>query len=233
MPGGLLIVVADDYGRAPAYDAGILEAARAQAVDAVSVIVTGGCDSAALLATGAAHGLHLRLTDAEMLDQPAAVVALGEQVDRFERLFGAPPAHLDGHRHCHAVPAVAAGIAREAARLGIPLRSVSRSHRKTLRALGVATSDRLVGRFSEREPVVPVTLLPLVEGEGEAPPGVTEWMVHPGHSDPSVGSRYDAGREEDLRALLELARRSDIAARRTTHAGAFSLRSPHARGRPR
>ena len=224
MPGGLLIVVADDYGRAPAYDAGILEAARARAVDAVSVIVTGSCDSAALLATGIAHGLHLRLTEAETVDQPAAVAALREQIERFERLFGVPPAHLDGHRHCHAVPSVATGIAREAARLGMPLRSVSTSHRKTLRALGVATADRLVGRFSEREPVVPVALRPLVEGRGEAPPGITEWMVHPGHSDPAVSSRYDLGREEDLRVLLELGRRPDIAALRRTHAGVQHVR---------
>ena len=224
MPGGLLIVVADDYGRAPAYDAGILEAARAHAVDAVSVIVTGDVDPVPLAGAGVACGLHLTLTDAEAATQPAAVAALQEQLERFERLFGRPAAHLDGHRHCHAVPSVATGIAREAARLGMPLRSVSTSHRKTLRALAVATADRLVGRFSEREPVVPVALRPLVEGRGEAPPGITEWMVHPGHSDPAVSSRYDLGREEDLRVLLELGRRPDIAALRRTHAGV-----PHVR----
>ena len=37
-----LIISADDYGYSPAYDEGILEAAEAEAIDAVSVLVRRG-----------------------------------------------------------------------------------------------------------------------------------------------------------------------------------------------
>jgi hypothetical protein len=48
--------------------------------------------------------------------------------------------------------------------------------------------------------------------EGRHLPGLTEWMVHPGHS--GGGSSYDRGREEDLKLLLELATRPGWGARR-------------------
>jgi hypothetical protein len=35
--------------------------------------------------------------------------------------------------------------------------------------------------------------------------GVLEWVVHPGRAARDRRSSYDAGREEDLRVLLELA----------------------------
>ena len=85
-----------------------------------------------------------------------------------------------------------------AAGLDLPVRSISAEHRRLLRAAGVTTQDLLVGRYSEDDAVIPPEL-------SDSPRGVRsiEWMVHPGHPDPSSGSDYDRGREEDLRALLE------------------------------
>jgi hypothetical protein len=57
------------------------------------------------------------------------------------------------------------------------------------------------------------------------PGGVTEWIVHPGHRDPAAGSSYDAGREEDLRLLLELGDREKWRSRgveRRSHADALA-----------
>jgi chitin disaccharide deacetylase len=226
-----LIVVADDYGRWPTYDAGIAAAAAAGAIDAVSAMVLRDPDPDPVLATGVGVGLHLELAApgaggatkrrAAAADSEAAVAALREQVERFAAIFGRTPAHLDGHHHCHAAPGLAAALVREAAALALPTRSVSAGHRRALRELGVPTPDRLVGRLREDEPALPPELRALVEGGGAAPPGVTEWMVHPGHPDAEAGSAYDAGREEDLRLVLRLAGSPDLRALRAPHARAL------------
>jgi chitin disaccharide deacetylase len=136
-------------------------------------------------------------------------------------LFERAPAFVDGHRHCHAAPGLGAAIGRACAGRGLPLRSVSRNHRRTLRCLGVATPDRLIGRLHEDEPLPPLEIAAWLE-TGSGPPGVTEWMVHPGHADPASGSSYDAGRAEDLGLVLRLAHEPALVQARTTHAAALT-----------
>ena len=60
-----------------------------------------------------------------------------------------------------------------------------------------------------------------MEGEGELPRGITEWMVHPGHPDPESGSGYDQAREEDLDLLLSLCLLPALKSARLTHAAAL------------
>jgi predicted glycoside hydrolase/deacetylase ChbG (UPF0249 family) len=190
-------VVADDYGYAPGYDEGILETTRAGALDAVSVMVLRDPDPEPLLESGVQVGLHL---------EPLPETPLDEQLERYEELFARAPAHIDGHHHCHAArgrPALT--VARAGRRLGARVRSVSPRHRRLLRCLGVRTQDRLVGRLTEDEPALPAELANALRGE-PLPNGLTEWMVHPGRRSPDSGSSYDAGREEDLRLLIEVAR---------------------------
>lgn len=231
MPGDqALIITADDYGYGARYDEGILEAATAEAVDSVSVMVTRErFDPDPLLATGVETGLHLELpaeltagdraTPAEL---EAALGALREQLEALESVLGRPPAYLDGHKHCHAHAGLATGIAREARERGLPVRGADPEHRRTLRREGVATPDRLIGRYSEEpEGALPVELRPVVDGEGGLPPGITEWMVHPGHPDPRSGSGYDQAREEDLDLLLSLCLLPAMRGARLTHAAAL------------
>jgi predicted glycoside hydrolase/deacetylase ChbG (UPF0249 family) len=227
-PAGCVIVTADDYGYGAPVDRGILEAARAGAVDAVSAMVERDCDPEALLEARVEVGLHLELPGAPEpggaragpRERAAAVAAAGAQIERFRSLFGREPAYLDGHRHCHAAPGLGAAIGHVAAERGLAVRSVGAAHRRTLRCLGVRTPDRLVGRLVENEEAVPAELRPLLGG-GNPPPGVTEWMVHPGYRNPAGGSRYDAGREEDLRLLLELTACPGVVRARATHAEAL------------
>jgi predicted glycoside hydrolase/deacetylase ChbG (UPF0249 family) len=224
-----LIITADDYGYAAAYDRGILEVAGAGAIDAASAMVLRqGLEPEPLLATGVEIGLHLEL-DVESDgghgtgEDDRVLGELRRQLERFEELFGQGPAHLDGHHHCHARPGVAVAIAREAGRLHLPVRSIHAQHRARLRRHGAPTPDRLVGRFSEEaEAALPEELRPATEGEGPLPPGVTEWMVHPGHSDPGSGSGYDVAREEDLDLLLGLGLDPALSAARLTHAAALA-----------
>jgi predicted glycoside hydrolase/deacetylase ChbG (UPF0249 family) len=215
-----LFVVADDYGYAECYDAGILEATRAGAVDAVSALVDRGADPAPLL--GAADesaidlGLHLALDQA----RPART-QLDEQLEEFERVFGRPATYLDGHKHCHAAPRVAEAIADRAAVIGLAVRSVDPSHRRLLRIRGVTTPDLLVGRTSEDETALPDEIAAILDGDRA--PGVIEWMTHPGRS--GGPSSYDAGRKEDLETLLRLGDRSRWAERGVTRVAPSSLRA--------
>jgi chitin disaccharide deacetylase len=223
----LLIVTADDYGYAPEYDRGILEAAAAGAVDAVSAFAgpVRVPDPAPLLETGVEIGLHLdgfplALTGGERELELMRGHVAGE-LERFEQLFGVPPAHVDGHRHCHAGTSQTEAVAEFARERRLPVRGTSEVHRQRLRDLGVITEDHLIGRVDEADPALPAEL---DEGRRLAD-GVTEWMVHPGHADPASGSGYDAGREEDLRLVLMLGDREAWAARgieRRTHAEALT-----------
>jgi predicted glycoside hydrolase/deacetylase ChbG (UPF0249 family) len=198
-----LIVTADDYGYSSRYDEGVLRAARAMAIDAVSAMVLReACEPAPLLESGVEVGLHVELPPgidvAEAADQPR------RQLEAFERLFGRPPDHLDGHRHCHAAEPLAEAVVAIALEIGVRVRSVSRAHREWLQGRGVATADRLIGRYEEVEPAVPIEIARVEAGE-TPPNGLTEWMTHPGLADPGTGSSFDAGREDDLGVLLRLA----------------------------
>jgi predicted glycoside hydrolase/deacetylase ChbG (UPF0249 family) len=207
-PEPVLIVVADDYGYARGYNRGILEAAEAGALDGVSAMVgRSRCEAGPLLETGAEIGLHLEL--------PGAPVA--EQAERFEELFGRPPAYLDGHKHCHAGAAAAQEVIEIATRLGVPVRSVDAAHRERLRRAGVATPDRLIGRLDPSEPALPAEL---AQGR-QLPAGVTEWMVHPGRPDPEAGSSYDGARREDLDLVLRVGPLLARDGRRATHGTAL------------
>jgi len=212
-----LIISADDYGYAPAYDQGILEAARAGAVDAVSIMVgRGPIDAASLLATGVELGIHLELA------RGSSRADAERQLQEFESALGRPPAFLDGHHHCHAAPGIAGVIGQLAAEHRLIARSVDGSHRRLLRRLGVPTPELLVGRLREDEPAMPPELESVMTGEGPPAAGVVEWMVHPGHTDRATGSAYDAGREQDLRLLLDLLDAGPLRSLRSTHASALA-----------
>jgi predicted glycoside hydrolase/deacetylase ChbG (UPF0249 family) len=222
-----LVIAADDYGYRLAYNRGILEAASAGAVDAVSAMVEREfCDPAPLLESGVEVGLHLELpgvlrrSRAGPGEREVAVEMLRAQLAAFEAAFGRPAAYLDGHHHCHAADGLAAAIARVAAERGLPMRSVNDRHRGLLRELGILTPDRLVGRLEPSQPALPELIEQVIGGSAAPPRGLTEWMVHPGHRDPEGVSSFDAAREEDLALLLELAPKLGAAFTRSRHAGA-------------
>jgi predicted glycoside hydrolase/deacetylase ChbG (UPF0249 family) len=200
-----LIITADDWGYSPRYNEGILEAARVGAVDAVSaMVIRSWCDPAPLLACDVEVGLHLELPpDSE---QATARQEPRLQAELFETAFGRPPAHIDGHHHCHAVPPLADGAEELAAELGVRVRGVSAAHRDRLRGKGIETPDRLVGRIEPSEPALPAEISSVLE-HGNLPYGLTEWIVHPGRPDAERGSAYDSAREEDLAVLLSIGER--------------------------
>jgi predicted glycoside hydrolase/deacetylase ChbG (UPF0249 family) len=200
-----LLITADDYGYSRRYDEGILRAAGIRAIDAAGAMVLRDPDPGPLLATGIEIGLHVEVPAEAPGSASAAERLLGEQLRRFEQLFGRPPDYLDGHHQRHAEPPLQAAVAALGAELGLRVRSVDPAHRKALRDAGAVTPDRLIGRSRPEGPLVPLQIA-AVEGGGAPPSGLTEWMVHPGLPDPSSGSSYDAARQEDLDEVLRLAR---------------------------
>ena len=192
--GDRLLITADDYGYSPAYNRGILEAGGAGAIDAAgAMVLRRWCEPGPLLATGVDPGLHLERGE-----------TVGAQLERFERSFGRPPAYLDGHHHCHADPELEPDVIAAARRLEVRVRAIDEGQRRRLRAAGIATPDRLVGRLAPGEAPLPPEVARVEHGEA-ALPGLTEWMVHPGRLDPDSGSAYDAEREQDLDLVLRLA----------------------------
>jgi predicted glycoside hydrolase/deacetylase ChbG (UPF0249 family) len=198
-----LVVTADDYGYSLRYNEGILRAAAAGGIDAASAMVLRGvCAPEPLLESGVEVGLHIeRPTD---VDDEIAATEPRRQLGLFANIFRRPPAYLDGHHHCHASEGMAAEVEAIALELGIRVRSVSGEHRDRLRELGIETPEHLIGRYEESRPPVPAEV-EAVAGSREPPPGLTEWMTHPGLSDPDAGSSFDGGREDDLAVALRFA----------------------------
>lgn len=216
---GQLIVTADDWGYSERYNDGILEAVRAHAVDAVGVLVLrSACDPAPLGEAKVEVGLHIDVPKGAR--KAELLVAPHRQAEAFECAFASPPAYVDGHLHCHAAPPLAAVVEELALELRVPVRAIDADHHRRLRERGIACADRLIGRLDDRDPAIPDLIATALE-EGELPSGTTEWVVHPGHLDPSAGSSYDAGREQDLALLLDLAANATLAAARTTHRAAL------------
>ena len=150
----VLIVNADDFGRSPGVNAGIVRAHEEGIVTSATLMVRWP-DAAAAAAYGRdgdlAVGLHLDLgewayRDGEWRelyvvvdDRDAAAVEaeVAAQLDRFEELMGRPPTHLDSHQHVHREgPASesAAGGGRAARGAGAVVRSGDRLQRRLLRA---------------------------------------------------------------------------------------------------
>jgi predicted glycoside hydrolase/deacetylase ChbG (UPF0249 family) len=193
-----LVVNADDLGYDPEIDRGILEAHASGLVTSTTAMVETPFSAAALRAAPAslAVGLHAVLDPA--LDGRAAEAALRGQLARFSDLRGAPPTHLDSHKHAHARPAIRDAFAAVAAPLGLPVRAIDPPMRDALRAAGVRAADAFLGDAARRPAWTLEALLAALAAVGE---GVSELMAHPGYPPSHARTSFGADREIELRAL--------------------------------
>ena len=190
-----LIVNGDDFGMSHGVSRGIIEAHRRGILTSTSLMVNRpASEAAAALAREApalSVGLHLELEGAPAARARPAVEA---QLDRFERLMGRPPTHLDSHHDVHHNPSVLPRVFESAARLGIPVRGHS----------PVALFHKFYGRWggeAHTEQVGVASLVAMLETEiGE---GITELICHPGHVDAELTSSYALEREAELRTLCD------------------------------
>lgn len=227
-PDRFLVVNADDLGLSEAVNAGIAAAHERGIVTSASLMVR---QPAAPAAAGCADahpalgvGLHIDLgqwdcRDGEWTeayrrcppDDEAAVEAeCRAQLDRFRRLLGRDPTHLDSHQHTHMSGPAAAVAARLAAELGV-----------TLRARGsVRYEGGFYGQTGKGEPWPDsIGVENLIRILTSVPPGWTELACHPGLGVRGAESSYGRERERELEALC------DPRVRGTIEAEGIQLRS--------
>jgi predicted glycoside hydrolase/deacetylase ChbG (UPF0249 family) len=230
-----LIVNADDFGLTRGVSAGILAAHRHGIVTSTTVLVTADVDREQLAEardTGLGLGLHVNLTLGKPLTRGRSLVdAAGRfvrdarraaaaadardvraeveaQVARFERLVGRPPTHLDSHHHVGLYPPVRDVVLDVARALGVAVRSQDAAARARARAVRLATPDHFFGESGPDAYWSPARTLRQLRA---LPPGVSEFMTHPGWFDADLGySRYGRQREIEMVGLGAPAARAAV-----------------------
>jgi chitin disaccharide deacetylase len=223
-----LIVNADDFGRSPGINRGIVTSHQAGIVTSTTLMVNLPWSAqAAALATDVPNldiGLHLNFCygpplsrdpgsllgpdgrldrDLTNLRERATTADIDResraQLTRFRELLGRVPTHLDSHQHVHSWSVAVEPVAALARELGVPVRACTSQHRDTLRMLGVACPDAFVVDFYGEANINSGTLAAIVTA---LLPGTTELMCHPGEDGPElVDSSYRRERESELATL--------------------------------
>ncbi len=204
----LLVVNADDLGYDPEIDRGILEAHARGIVTSATAMVETPFAAAALRAAPPSLGTGLHAVLDPGLGRAGAEAALRRQLARFEELRGAPPTHIDSHKHAHARPEILSGVIAVAAERDLPVRAIDAAMRSALRAGGILTGDAFLGDAARRPAWTGEELLGALPGVGE---GVTELMAHPGHAPSHVKTSFGIEREVELLALCDPAVRAVLA----------------------
>ena len=215
-----LIVNADDLGLSEGVNRGIAEAHVRGVVTSASLMVR-GVQAPAAAALALTHprlgvGLHVDLGEWRYAggtwhaayevvasDDPAAVDAeVAAQLERFERLLGRQPTHIDGHQHVQRDEPVRASVLRHAERLGVVVRDCTPA---------VRYEGGFYGQAGRGEPwlegISVASLCALVRA---LPFGVTELGCHPALDDRS-GSSYSDERTVETATLCDARVRDALA----------------------
>jgi predicted glycoside hydrolase/deacetylase ChbG (UPF0249 family) len=239
-----LIVNADDLGYDPAVNEGIVLAMRSGVVTSTTLMVNlPHSVHGATLAHGLPVGLHLNLSrgaplssgfpaamlqggsfdEAKVASLPTeAVVAEAEaQLARAEALLGAPPTHVDVHRHLHRFPAVLEALGRVAGPRRLPVRALDEAMRAQLRRAGVRTTDHFVGEAGGEAYWTEMRFAGTVAMLSE---GTTELMCHPGYPPRETRTSYALQRAVELATLTSATARQALGEAGITLASFADLR---------
>ena len=231
-----LIVNADDWGLTRGVSEGILAAHRHGIVTSTTVLATADLDRtlvARLLDSGLGVGLHVNLTLGSPLTRGKSLVVGGRfvrdarhaaaranagdvraevqaQAEKFRKVFRRAPTHLDTHHHVGLHPPVREVVLEVARTLGVAVRSQDTAARTRARSAGLRTPDHFFGESGPAAYWAPATTLAHLRA---LPPGVSEFMTHPGRFDADLaGSRYGRQRETEMVGLGTPAARGAVAA---------------------
>jgi chitin disaccharide deacetylase len=222
-----VIVTADDFGLCDEVNRGVLLAHREGIVTSTSLMVRqpGAVSAAAAASTvpELAVGLHVDLgewvyTDIDgwqhvdaVVDQDDPVGVRDEverQLERFVRLMGCSPTHLDGHQHAHKGGPAATVVCQIGERLDVPVR---------LHHDEIVYSGAFYGADGRGAPFFDgVSVEALVEVIATLPDGVTELGCHPSFPFDDSVSVYARQRPVELRSLCDPAVRAALVARNAT-----------------
>jgi len=232
-----LIVNADDFGVTRGVSDGILAAHRHGIVTSTTALVTSRIEPehvARARDSALGIGLHVNLTLGRPLTSGASLVdesgrfvrdarraaaraevahveaEVDAQVERFLNFVKRVPTHLDTHHHVGLLPPVREVVLAVARRLGVPVRSQDATARARARSAGLRTPDHF---FGESGPAAYWTSARTLSHLRTLPPGVSEFMTHPGWFDDDLAfSRYARQREVELVGLGTPAARAAVGA---------------------
>jgi chitin disaccharide deacetylase len=221
-----LIVNADDFGLTRGVSAGILAAHRHGIVTSTTVLITVDVDRESLVAardSGLGIGLHVNLTLGRPLTPARSLVdasghfirdarraaarasvndverEVAAQIEKFTTLVKRAPTHLDTHHHVGLHEPVTGVMLAAAKRLDVPVRSQNAVARARARSAGLKTPDHFFGESGPGAYWARGTTLARLR---DLPPGVSEFMTHPGVFDDALAqSRYARQRETELASL--------------------------------
>ena len=206
-----LIVNADDFGRSPGLNRGIIEA-REQGIVTSATLMVHYPAAAAAGEYACAHpefsvGLHFDLYEWEYHtergwisvyehadhEDPAAIrTELKRQLAMFERLVGQPPSHLDSHQHAHLSEPARAVTLETAERHRLPVRNCTPA---------LAYCGDFYGQTGRGEPYPEgISVEQLVRTTEALATGWTELSCHPGYAG-DLKTIYANEREQELRTL--------------------------------
>lgn len=207
-----LIINADDFGLSTGVNRGIVECHLHGVVTSASLMVNrpGVLDAVAISLDlpQLAIGLHWDGGGEGLPEIDAGDVAhvrdeFHRQLDRFYRLLGRGPTHVDSEAHAHRKHGLLPVFQELVQPLGVPLR-----HDGTVRFVGGFYAQWRYGK-SEPEHVSVKALLEMLRSE--AGEGWTEFSCHPGYRSPDYAtSVYYADRELEVSTLTNPAIRREI-----------------------
>jgi len=206
----VLIVNADDFGRSPGVNRGVIQAHEEGIVTSATLMVRWpAAEEAAEYARShsLSVGLHLDLGEWEHRDgewhiryrvldddsEEAVAEEIRRQLERFEALVGTTPTHLDSHQHVHLRDPVRTAVWRVAHRLGITVREL------TPGISYVGFHGRGPNGIPIPDAISAEALVRTIEGLA---PGVTELGCHPATEDDHP-SAYNRERLRELAALCD------------------------------
>jgi len=205
-----LIVNADDFGLSDAVNRGVLDTHELGVVTSASLMVHGpAANGAAEIAHGHPElsvGLHLdlgewRYSDGHWnavyarapLDDPGLLESeVAAQCERFAKLLGTAPTHLDSHQHAHRNEPLRSIVIAKGAELGIPVRHFTPGVRYCGDFYG---QDDQGESFPER--LTPLFLAGVISSFAA---GITELCCHPAAA-VDFNSTYSSERLSEMTTL--------------------------------
>jgi predicted glycoside hydrolase/deacetylase ChbG (UPF0249 family) len=189
-----LIVNADDFGISRGVNRGIAEAHEHGIVTSASLMVDRpAAEEAAAYARARPQlsvGLHVELRRWRAF---RATTNVRRQLERFRRLVGADPTHLDSHRHQHREEPLRSISLDLADELDVPLRHFE----PTVQSWG-DFYGQIDGR-PNAQAIDPGALVGILE---RLPAGVTELSCHPGYAD-GLKEWYRDERVQEVQTLCD------------------------------
>jgi|GEM_PF-284541 len=206
----LLIVNADEFGRNPGINRGVIDTHRRGIVTSASAMVRrpAAVEAARLVRENPALGVGLHVDLCEWVcrdgrwvqveevvpldDADAVSEEVARQLSRFRELFQREPTHLDSHQNVHRTEPVRSVLLTTARQLGVPLRHFT-DH--------VFVCSEFHGQTSTGRPYPEgIRLSRLLAVLRSLPEGASELICHPGYGDSGAGS-YGRERETELQVL--------------------------------